>query len=361
MVTSRSRSDTLSGVMIETEPKTVELLAMLPQEMIPVMETMGVPRFHARQIFKWIHQRGINDPTLMTDLPKSLRQQLIGMRLTWPAMVSAVHRADDNTRKLQVRFNDGCAVETVLIPEGSKLTQCISSQVGCAVRCRFCRSGSEGFVRNLSAAEMLSQVALARESYLPGERLTNVVLMGIGEPLHNFTNSLRTIEILNHPDGLDLSYRRITLSTVGIVKGIDRLAEATAGKLALAISLHAADNATRAHLVPGVKSSVEEIMAALQRFGLPKRQRFTIEYVLIKGVNDSPRDARALVKLLSHLKVKINLLPLNPHDRTDLEPPDEATVLAFQQLLLDKGFSVYLRRRRGDEISAACGQLLATK
>jgi len=213
----------------------------------------------------------------------------------------------------------------------------------------------------LTAAEILAQVQLARSEHEPKEQLRNIVFMGVGEPLHNLEAVLRAVELLVHPEGLDLSERRVTISTVGTVRGIDRLASATGGRVALAVSLHAARSDVRSRLVPGVKDSLEDIVGALRRYPLPKRRRFTIEYVLVKDVNDAEQDARALVKLLSPLRVKVNLLPLNPHDRTDLQPPKEERVLAFQKILVEKGVSTFLRRRRGDDIDAACGQLLAVE
>ncbi len=340
-------------------PPKIDPLSALPDELSALAEAMGQPRFRGGQIFSWLHRRGVCNLDDMTDLPVSWRDQLKEHGFAWPAKVGTVLRSQDGTRKLQVLLDDGSAVETVLIPEKNKLTQCISCQVGCAVGCSFCRSGHAGLQRNLTAAEIISQVHLARGEYAPGEVLRNIVFMGVGEPFHNLKSVLRALEILSHPDGFDLSTRRVTVSTVGIKKGIDRLGEVTGGKVALAVSLHAADDVTRAKLVPGVKDSLAELVEALQRYPLPKRRRFTIEYVLVKGINDSDRDARQLVKLLSKLRVKVNLLPLNTHDKTDLQPPDESRIRAFQEILVNKGMTAILRRRRGADIGAACGQLLA--
>jgi 23S rRNA (adenine2503-C2)-methyltransferase len=320
---------------------------------------MGLQRFRGRQIFSWIHGRSICDPDKMTDLPIALRKGLSELGLRWPAAVGEVLDSEDGTRKIQVCLEGGGAVETVLIPEEGKLTQCISTQVGCAVGCVFCRSGRDGLAGNLSAAEIIAQVHLAGPWHRPGERLRNIVLMGVGEPLHNIRELIRALELLYHPSGLDLSTRRVTVSTVGVVRGIDRLAEAFAGRTALAVSLHAADDEVRGRLVPGAKDSLADIVRALKRYPLPRRRRFTIEYVLVGGVNDSVKDAKKLAKLLSQLPVKVNLMPLNPHDCTDLKPPEERRVLAFQKALVDKGISAFLRRRRGADIGAACGQLLA--
>jgi 23S rRNA (adenine2503-C2)-methyltransferase len=345
--------------MTEGLPPGVDPLAALPEELGRLVVDLGLPAYRGRQLFEWLHRRRVADWARMSNLPVALREHLAALGPALPVRAGQVLRSADGTRKLQVLLEDGLAVETVLIPEGGKLTQCVSTQVGCAVRCVFCRSGCDGLTRNLSAAEIVGQVHLAAEAYLPGEALRNVVLMGVGEPLHNLERVLRALEVLGHPQGLNLSTRRVTVSTVGIPAGIGRLGEATRGAAALAVSLHAADDDTRALLVPGVKASLAEIVAALERYPLPKRRRFTVEYVLVDGVNDRPEDARALVRLLSRLRVKVNLLPLNPHDRTGLRPPSDERVLAFQRVLTDKGLSAFLRRRRGADIGAACGQLLA--
>jgi len=331
---------------------------LMPDELENEMDALGQPRFRAKQLFSWLHNRGIGDPEQMTNLPIELRKQLSENGLNWPARIGRVLRSKDGTRKLQVDLADGYSVETVLIPDGDKLTQCISCQVGCAVRCVFCRSGHDGLRRNLSAGEIVSQIHLAKKYLEPGERLKNVVFMGIGEPLHNLEAVVRALQILGHQEGPNLSSRRVTVSTVGTVRGIRKLADVTGGQVALAISLHAADDETRRFLVPKVTDSLKSIIEELKRFPLPKRRRFTIEYVLVDGVNDSTKDAARLVKLLSALRVKVNLLPLNPHDKTHLRPPREEAVLAFQDILVQKGVSAFLRRRRGDDIGAACGQLL---
>ncbi len=325
-----------------------------------IMEQMGEPRFRGEQLFTWLHGRGISDPDQMTNLPKAFRVKLREAGLSWPVTPATVLKARDGTRKLQLRLADGTAVETVLIPEEGKLTQCVSTQVGCAVGCLFCRSGKDGLVRNLTADEIVGQIQVARSLHADGEQLRNVVFMGIGEPLHNLEEVKRALDLIGHPKGLDLSTRRITVSTVGSVRGLDRLAKMTDGSLALAVSLHAADDETRRRLVPWATDPLRDLVAALKRFPLAKRRRITIEYVMVKGINDAPDMARKLVRLLSPLKVKVNLLPLNPHDRTDLEPPDADAVARFQEILMAKGLSVFLRKRRGEDIGAACGQLLST-
>ncbi len=334
-------------------------VACFPDELKKALSTLGEPGFRGAQLFSWIHKHGVNDVHAMTNLSKSLRTALEAFDLTWPLEATEMHTARDGTRKIQMALEQGGRVETVLIPEGNKLTQCISTQLGCGVGCIFCRSGHAGLKRNLSTAEIVGQIQLARRAHHEGERLRNVVFMGIGEPLHNMDAVLRALRLISHPRGIDLSTRRITVSTVGFVRGLDRLSEATEGEVALAVSLHAADDETRRRLVPHVSDKLADIVAALKRYPLPKRRRITIEYVMLKGINDSDEAARKLGKLLAPLKVKINLLPLNPHDKSPHVPPDDERVLRFQKILTDKGLSVFQRKRRGDDINAACGQLLA--
>jgi 23S rRNA (adenine2503-C2)-methyltransferase len=339
-------------------PDGVEPLSALPAELAAAFRALDEPRYRGDQLFKWIHGRGALDPSQMTDLPVQLRERLVELGPICRARPGATLRSADGTRKVAVELDDGSRVETVLIPEEDKLTQCISTQVGCAVGCVFCRSGKQGLSRNLTAAEIVAQIHLVRGELREGESLRNVVLMGIGEPLHNVERVVRALEIMTHPDGLALSSRRVTVSTVGIPRGIERLGRALGGQAALAVSLHAADEATRRRLVPGTGASLAAIVAALEAYPLPRRRRHTIEYVLVKGVNDSRDDARKLVRLLSSLRVKVNLLPLNTHDLTDLEPPESSRVEAFQQVLISKGLTAIVRRRRGADIGAACGQLL---
>ncbi|MBN2341492.1 MAG: 23S rRNA (adenine(2503)-C(2))-methyltransferase RlmN [Deltaproteobacteria bacterium] len=338
-----------------------QIVSSTPDELKQMFAEMGVPPFRAAQLFDWIHKKGVLAPAEMTNLPENIKAELARSGALQSVQVGDVFTSVDGTRKLEIMLRDEKTVETVLIPDGAKLTQCISSQVGCSVGCEFCRSGKFGFKRNLTAAEIIGQVLVARDYYNPGEQLTNVVFMGIGEPLHNYDNVLRTYQLLCHPDGLNLSSRKVTISTAGILRGIEKLGRDTDGKAALAISLHAADEATRRRLVTGMKASLAEIIDSLKKYPLPKRRRFTIEYVLVKGVNDSDEDARNLVRLLNPIPVKVNLLPLNPHDLSDMEPPDDVRVAAFQQILVSKGISVFMRKRRGDDIKAACGQLLGKK
>ncbi|MEJ7734677.1 MAG: 23S rRNA (adenine(2503)-C(2))-methyltransferase RlmN, partial [Polyangiaceae bacterium] len=239
-----------------------------------------------------------------------------------------------------------------------RVTQCISTQVGCAMGCVFCASGVAGLKRHLGAEEIVGQVLLGRALLGEGERLRNVVLMGMGEPLHNYEATARALRLLTHPQGIGLSPRRITVSTSGLVPEIARLGADFQGQMGLAISLHAADDETRSALMPiNKRYPLAALLDALRAYPLPKRRRITIEYTLVAGKNDDPTEARKLARLLRGLRVKINLIPMNPIEHSTLGPPDMARVEAFQRVLLDAGYSCFVRRRRGDDVAAACGQL----
>jgi 23S rRNA (adenine2503-C2)-methyltransferase len=363
-------------------------LERLPEEWSRVLEGWGEPRYRGLQVFRWIHSRGVHDPEQMTDLPKSLRRRLAEESLALPLEIALEHESEDSTRKLLVRFPDARTVETVLIPMKSTqpgdgytpeeapdddderaeedlasqaasagsswVTQCISSQVGCAMGCGFCASGIAGLKRHLSAAEIVGQVMLGRTR----ERVRNVVFMGMGEPLHNYDAVARALALLCHPEGIGLSKRRVTVSTSGLVPEIDRLGRDFGGRVQLAISLHAVDDAKRSEIMPiNRRYPLPELLAALERYPLPKRRRITIEYTLIEGVNASLADAHALAKLLRRIPVKVNLIPLNAVEGSPLSAPSWASVDAFQAALRAAGVPSFVRRRKGDDIAAACGQL----
>jgi 23S rRNA (adenine2503-C2)-methyltransferase len=380
-------------------------LARLPEEWGEPLRSLGGRSFHARQIFRWIHARGVSDPTQMTDLPRALREALAPLEMDRTALVSDERRSADQTRKLLVRLRDGATVETVLIPgvtrststlpspltpppaaeedadaaaavddddereagldapphareEPVRVTQCISTQVGCAMGCVFCASGVAGLKRHLGADEIVAQVLLGRGRLDDGERLRNIVFMGMGEPLHNYDSTARALRLLTHPEGIALSARRITVSTSGLVPEIARLGADFEGNIGLAISLHAADDETRSRLMPiNKKYPLAVLMDSLRAYPLPRRRRITIEYTLVAGKNDSALEAKKLVKLLRGLPVKVNLIPMNPIAASSLGPPDMGGVLAFQRILCAAGYSCFIRRRRGDDVSAACGQL----
>jgi 23S rRNA (adenine2503-C2)-methyltransferase len=374
-------------------------LARTPEEWANELVRLGGRSFHGKQVFRWIQARGVTDPSAMSDLPAALRAELAEGGLGSVMSVVSERRAADDTRKLLVGLGDGANVETVLIPRvtagrsalpspvddplGDRedadaaaavededdpapveaegyvpVTQCISTQVGCAMGCVFCASGVAGLKRHMGADEIVAQVLVGRSRLDPRERISNVVLMGMGEPLHNYEATVRALRLLTHPDGIALSTRKVTVSTSGLVPEIARLGSEFNGQIGLAISLHAADDETRSRLMPiNKKYPLPELMKALRDYPLPRRRRITIEYTLVAGKNDTVDEARKLARLLAGLPVKVNLIPMNPIDASTLGPPELGGVLAFQRVLCDAGYSCFIRRRRGDDVSAACGQL----
>jgi 23S rRNA (adenine2503-C2)-methyltransferase len=335
---------------------------LTPEGWAELLRGWGEAAFRAKQVFTWIHRHGVLDPEHMTNLPKSLRERLGAVELPF-AGVEAAPVSGDGTRKLVVHLRDGKRIETVLIPQAhagarGEVTQCISSQVGCAMACVFCASGQAGLMRNLTVAEIVGQVLVGRAHLAPGERLTNVVYMGMGEPLHNYDAVAQSLRLLTHPEGIGLSQRRVTVSTSGLVPQIDRLARDFGGKVALAVSLHAADDALRGRIMPiNRKHGLEDLLACLRRYPLPRRRRITIEYTLLRGLNDSIEQADRLVRRLEGIPVKVNLIPMNPIAGVQLEAPPEGQVDAFAGRLRSRGLSVFVRKQRGDDIAAACGQL----
>ncbi|MFO0617713.1 MAG: 23S rRNA (adenine(2503)-C(2))-methyltransferase RlmN [Polyangiaceae bacterium] len=363
----------------------VHPVARTLEEWSDALARRGERPFRAKEIFRWIHAKGVLDPSAMTSLGPALRASLTEEMGAGVGAVEHTHRSADDTRKIVVRCRDGASIETVLLPKVSgpgsasqldgedddedgddppepapktRVTQCISTQVGCAMGCVFCASGVAGWKRHLGAEEIVGQVLMARALLDPGEQLRNVVYMGMGEPLHNYAATARSLRLLTHPDGIGLSARRVTVSTSGLVPEIARLGEDFAGQIGLAISLHAADDEARGALMPiNKKYPLAELMAGLRAYPLPKRRRITIEYTLVSGKNDSLHEARKLARLLERLPVKINLIPMNPIDASTLGPPDMERTLAFQEVLVSKGYSCFIRRQRGDDVAAACGQL----
>ena len=327
-------------------------------ELQAALEPLGVARFHARQLYRWVFKRGVTDFAAMTDLSKALREELPSRcRVSTPVVVGT-DRSSDGTVKFLLELSDHRRVESVFIPDTPNQTFCISTQVGCAMKCAFCLTGKMGLVRNLSAGEIVGQVrVLARELDLLTERF-NIVLMGMGEPLHNYDETLKALRILAEEDGLAVSPRRVTLSTVGVVPALDRLAQEPVVPN-LAISLHATTEAQRDLLVPlNRKYGIADVIEACKRFPLKRRNRITFEYVMLDGVNDSPEDARRLAKLLSGVKAKVNLIPLNEAAGIPFSRPSDDRVDAFGQILADHHITVSVRKSRGRDIRAACGQLI---
>lgn len=322
------------------------------------MQTHGIPAFRGRQVFQWIHQRDVRTPADMTDLPATLRGSLAEGALISEPRVNHKQVSADGTTKVLLALGDERMIEAVFIPDTPNQTFCISTQVGCAMACGFCLTGKMGLVRHLDAAEIVGQVrVLARETGLRGFPF-NLVLMGMGEPLHNYDATMKALRILTDDQGLAVAPRRITLSTVGLVPAIRRLATEPVMPN-LAISLHATTDEQRNALVPiNRKYPLDELLDACRSFPLRRRGRITFEYVLLDQVNDTPDDARRLVRLLDGIPGKVNLLPLNEAEAITYRRPSDARVNAFAKILADCGVTVSVRKSRGRDIRAACGQLL---
>lgn len=364
-------------------PERIHPLCRLPEEWEQVLSSWGEKRFRAAQIFSWLHGRGVFAPEQMSDLSKTLRQRLADDGLVEPGIVSHVHRSLDGTKKLLLTLDRGAKVECVLIPMTKgveqdvascvdddedediglplpprRITLCISTQFGCAMGCTFCASGQSGLFRGLGAAEVVYQVLKSKEHLSDGETLRNLVFMGMGEPLHHYDETARALRLLTHPKGLNISPRRVTVSTVGLVPGIKRLGDDFEGKVGLAVSLHAPDDETRDRIMPmNKKYPIADLIAALRAYPLPPRRRITIEYILIGGVNDSVVQAEQLARVLRPLRVKLNLIPMNPIDDSEFRAPEPSAVLAFRETMASHGYSCFVRTKRGDDVSAACGQL----
>lgn len=357
----------------------IDLLGLYPDEVEEIVTSLGDEPFRAGQLLKWIYTRGACDFNEMTDLSLDFRARLSSRatisRLV-PEEVTTEEEDNDNggggTVKLLFRLDDGEAIESVIIPDGKKRTLCVSSQVGCPLKCAFCKTGEMGFVRNLTAAEIVGQV-MAATRYLSGHdieggaggngdgegtSISNIVFMGMGEPLLNYDEVSRALDILTSGWGLDFSWRRITVSTAGIPEAISRLGRER--NVNLAVSINAPDDETRSSIMPiNRKYPLGEIIDALKNYPLKRRSRITVEYVLLRGVNDSEEDALKLCGVLSGLKVKVNLIPFNPYPGSPFERPDEDAILAFQQILIGSNLNAIIRKSKGSKISAACGQLAA--
>jgi 23S rRNA (adenine2503-C2)-methyltransferase len=336
----------------------VALRNLTLDELRAEMELLGEPGYRAEQVFRWVHGRGVDSLEAMTDVSKPLRARLAGKVDLARLAVADVQESADGTQKLALRTAEGALIESVLIPEGEKLTQCISSQVGCALDCDFCATAKMGFGRHLSAGEIVDQVYHGRErAQAKGRRITNLVFMGMGEPLHNYTNVVKALALLQSPLGLGLSHRRITVSTAGMVPAIEKLGRDPV-ECNLAISLSATTDDVRDRIMPvNRKWNIAALIGAIRAYPLARRQRVTFEYVLLDGVNDTAADAERLPRLLAGIPCKVNLIPFNPHPLAPYRRPPAARIDEFQEALKARGLAVYLRRPRGDDIDAACGQL----
>lgn len=340
----------------------VNLLNFDEQGLARFFEQRGERSFRASQIIKWVHQQGVTDFEQMTNLSKALRVRLATETEIAAPEILTEQVSRDGTRKWLLSVGNGNSVETVFIPDGERGTLCVSSQVGCPLDCKFCATARQGFNRNLGVGEIIGQVWLAArrlgQSPKAGRQITNVVMMGMGEPLLNFENVVPAMQIMLDDNAYNLSRKRVTLSTAGVVPGIDRLAAAC--PVSLAVSLHATNDELRDAIVPiNRKYPLAELMAACKRYAASNPHgEITFEYVMLKDVNDSIAEARALVRLLNGLPAKVNLIPFNDFPGSGYERPAIATIDVFRDTLSRAGIVTITRKTRGDDIAAACGQLV---
>jgi 23S rRNA (adenine2503-C2)-methyltransferase len=335
----------------------INLLGASQDDIAALVEELKEAPFRVGQIFAGIYRRGLSDWDQFSDLGKPLRHRLAqSYTIEYPPVIKTFSSAD-GTRRYLFEVSRGQRIEAVLIPERRRDTVCISTQVGCAVECLFCVTGKLPMRRNLSPGEIVGQILTLQKDRSRDEKRLNIVIMGMGEPLHNYDNVMKALRLMTHPGGMSISPRRITLSTSGVVPGIERLArEAIVPNLA--ISLNATTDDVRDVLIPiNKKWNITALLQACRNFPLERRRRITFEYVLIDRVNDTPADARRLVDLLAGFRKKINLIPLNADPWVPLKAPNEDRLRAFQKILIDNGITAPVRRPRGDDISAACGML----
>ena len=352
-------------IVSDAKPAKLNLLGMPRVQLESLLEELGEKRFRAQQILKWIYHQGASSFDEMTDVGRKLRERLAEIAEIRPPEVEEEFISADGTRKWLIRVEGGSRVETVFIPEDGRGTLCVSSQVGCVLDCTFCSTGKQGFQRDLTSAEIIGQVWIAARSFgLPkkgGTRaITNVVMMGMGEPLLNFDNVVAAMNLMMEDLGYGISKRRVTLSTAGVVPALDRLAAVS--EASLAVSLHAPNDELRNQLVPlNKRYPIRELLDACKLYmeRQPDNKRvMTVEYTLIKGVNDQVEHANQLVELLREYPCKINLIPFNPFPQSDFERPSRNAVMRFSNILHNAGYRVMVRSTRGDDIDAACGQLV---
>jgi 23S rRNA (adenine2503-C2)-methyltransferase len=325
-------------------------------EMEAWVESVGERRFRARQLFRHVYARRVDSWEECSDLSKSFRAQLeFGTELDALCLVET-REALDGTKKYLFELHDGARIESVMIPDPPRYTLCISSQVGCALGCKVCLTGKMGLVRNLNAAEIVDQVCQVQREAGSRWRITNLVFMGMGEPLANYEAVVRAMNIMIDPNGLAFSHRRITLSTAGLVPQLHRLGKES--PVNLAISLHAPDEALRSELMPINRTySLAELMAACRAYPIPPRKRITFEYVMLEGINDSPKQAKALVTLLHGVRAKVNLIPFNAYEGSSYRASGKDRIFTFQEVLQKAQLTAMIRQSRGAEVGAACGQL----
>ena len=338
-------------------PNKIDIKELSIDQLSAWLEEQGIAAYRFGQIMRWIYLQQVDTFDLMTDLSKEIRKKLSSHFSINRLAKIRVDQSLDGSSKFLFRLQDGNQIESILIPEKSHFTLCVSSQVGCAQACRFCLTGKGGFVRNLSPGEIVAQVRDIQKELNEPRQLTNIVLMGMGEPLANYQNVVQAVNtITDNVSGIGFSGRRVTLSTAGLVGRFSNLGRDTT--VNLAVSLNATDNPTRDLLMPiNRKYPIEILLAACRKYPLRPHRRITFEYVLINQINDSEKDAYRLAKLLRSTRAKINLIPFNSYEGSEFERPDESVITHFQQILLKKNYTAIIRRSKGQDISAACGQL----
>lgn len=348
--------------LTQTTPK-INLLGLNRQAMEAFFVSLGEKPYRAQQVLKWIHFEGLCDIDGMTNLSKALRAKLHEVAEITPPEIAYESTAQDGTHKWVLRLADGNCIESIYIPETDRGTLCVSSQVGCTLNCDFCSTGKQGFNRNLTAAEIIGQVwnaarSLSENKTTHDRAVTNVVMMGMGEPLLNFDNVVKAMDIMLDDFAYGLSKRRVTLSTAGVVPAMYKLREVS--DVALAVSLHAPNDELRDVLVPlNKKYPLKELMQACKDYFKDDKRRYvTMEYVMLAGVNDTPTHAKQLIRLLEGIPSKVNLIPFNPFPTTHYKRSDRATIDKFRETLMAAGINAITRKTRGDDIDAACGQLV---
>jgi len=334
-----------------------DILELSGQQLICWLAERKIEKYRADQIQKWVYLRQADNFESMTDISKEIRDLLFQHFMIGRLEAEQIETSRDGSRKYLFKLKDGRYIESVLIPERDHFTLCVSSQVGCAQDCLFCLTATGGFERNLTRGEIIAQVRDIKNELDDPMRLTNIVFMGMGEPLANYKNLVSAIGVITDTDGgLRLASRRVTVSTAGLVPRLADLGRDT--RVNLAVSLNATDNDTRSRLMPINRTyPLEKLLAACRQYPPAPGRRITFEYILIKGINDSEKDARRLAKLLQPIRCKINLIPYNPHEGCDFDRPSEEVIQAFYDILFDKNYTVIIRRSKGQDISAACGQL----
>lgn len=333
---------------------------MTLDEIETFISDLGKEKYRARQVMKWLYRSGATSFDEMTNLSKDFRTRLIAISRISTLEIKEIQTSQDTTKKVLFKLEDGNFIESVLIPGKNHWTLCVSLQVGCKMGCRFCLTGSHGFKRNLLPSEITDQLTMLRFNTPEGGNIKNIVMMGMGEPLENYENVLKAIRIITADAGIGLSKRRITLSTCGIPSMIDQLGKDAC--VNLAVSLNAPDNEARSFLMPiNKRYPLETLLEACREYQMPRRRRLTFEYILIEGVNSSPKDAEKLARLLRGIRCKVNIIPFNEYPGSAFKTPAEADVEAFRNILIKHNYTAIIRSSRGSDILAACGQLSGRK